>query len=79
LERVYDEPEDAADLAQKTALDLNDLKGAPARPARFSISHGEEVASLRDREKRKLADTNSQPMIETLRHYCAHLVTFGVP
>src|SRR5205823_9222723 len=55
LERVCDEPENAANLAQKTALDLNDLERSRHRATCFSISHGRDIASLRPREKGKLA------------------------
>src|SRR4029077_13720492 len=42
LERVCDEPENAADLAQKTALDLNDLQRTRHRATWFSVSHGRD-------------------------------------
>src|SRR5205823_4325829 len=55
LERVCDEPENAANLAQKTALDLNDLERSRHGATCFRIGHGRDIASLRHGEKRKLA------------------------
>src|SRR5262249_37899842 len=55
LERVCDEPEDAAYLMQKTALDLNDLQRSMHSATCCSVSHGRDIASLRPREKSKLA------------------------
>src|SRR5262249_45235231 len=61
LKRVHDEPEDAADLAQESALDLNDLERSRAAAPCFSVSHGREVASLSDGEKRKFAGNRIAP------------------
>jgi hypothetical protein len=40
---------------QKTALDLNDLERSMHSATGFSVRHGRDIASLRHREKRKLA------------------------
>ena len=54
LERVHDEPEDAAHFAQKTACDLANSLGN--YNGRISVCHVErEVASLHDGEKDKVA------------------------
>src|SRR4029077_6974606 len=87
LERVYHEPENAADLAQKSALDLNDLERMRLRATCFAVRHGGDFASLRPREKRKLAGAEIAPSrnasflvhwVKPLRHSMSYSVTFAL-
>ena len=50
-----------AELAQKTALDLNDLQRTWHRATGFGVRHGGDIASLRPREKRKLDSAEVSP------------------
>src|SRR5438876_377186 len=55
LERVHDEPEDAAHFTEKVATDLTNSLGN--QNGRLSVCHEREVASLRHREKDKVKRT----------------------
>src|SRR4029453_14293358 len=75
LERVCDKPENAADFAQKTALDLNDLDRSRHRATCFSIRHGRDIASLRNREKGQLAraDVAQRSWLWGCRHFACRI------